>query len=262
MTQRSWLQVRRWKYRRRTPFQIQRKPLSFSKVLLYSFIIFMFFNFISLWLVDQSITPIIRNVAKTEMTRIATEAINESIFENITQQVDIHKLIVRHEGDPPTFSFDPKEYTRILSVTTKDIEKRLGISTEKHDSERNINQIQSNQIESIVYYIPLGVATRNTLLANLGPKIPVELALVKDVESKLRTKMSDGGINSTYIELFVDFEVDIQIVIPFFTDEPPVKFEAKIGDFFYPGKVPNYYSEGQSLPPPAIIDDSKKSEKE
>lgn len=220
----------------------------------YSFLIFLLFNFFSLWVIDKSITPIIKNVAKTEITRLATEAINDAVYENISK-ADLKKLIVIHEGEPRTYSFDPQVYTKLLSVTTKDIEKRLGIKHGGDPTSRNINDIESAQMQSIVYYIPLGVATRNSLLANLGPEIPVELSLVRDVESKLRTKMTDSGINNTLIELFIDFKVDMQIVIPYFTDEAPIKFEAKIGDLFYPGEVPKYYGGGKSLPPPAIIDE-------
>lgn len=227
-------------------------------VLFYSFMLFLIFNFFSLWLVDKSITPIIQKVAETEVRRIATEAINESVMENITEEVDIKKLIVRHDGSPATYSFDPREYNRILTNTTKDIEKRLGIHKEETDGDRDLQSIRDGQMENIVYRIPLGVATRNALLANLGPEIPVEVSLVRDVESKLRTKMTDGGINNTYIELYIDFEVDIQIVIPFFTEETPIVFEAKIGDFFYPGEVPNYYGDGRSIPPPAVGNETKK----
>ena len=117
--------------------------------------------------------------------------------------------------------------------------------------------MKDSQLESIVYRIPLGVVTGLTLLSNIGPEIPVQLALVRDVESKFRTKMTNGGINNTYFELFIDIQVDIQIVIPFFTDEMPITYEAKIGDLFIEGEVPLYYGGNGSLPPPAITEEQE-----
>lgn len=257
MSQRGWYLLRRWRYRRRGAFR--RKPLSFSKVMFYSFIIFLLLNLVSFWIVNQSITPIIKEVAKTEVKRIATEIINEAVDENVTNKVDISKLIVKHPGEPTILSFDPKEYNRIRTVTTKDIEKRLGIGHRSDSLGGNLNQIKSNQLENIVYYIPLGVATRNTLLSNLGPEIPVEIALVRDVKSKIRTKMTSSGINNTYIELFLDIEVDIGIVIPFTTEEEPVKYEVKIGDYLHPGEVPQFYGGGSSI---AIPTDTKEKQEE
>ncbi|WP_019243516.1 MULTISPECIES: sporulation protein YunB [Bacillus] len=246
--------MRRWRYRRRSSFR--RKPLSFPKVLFYSFIIFLLLNLLSLWIVNRSITPIIKEVAKTEVKRIATEIINESINENIKGKIDINKLIVVR-GNPSIYSFDPNEYTRVMTETTKDIEKRLGIGHNGDFSNRDFNQIKSSQLENIVYYLPLGVATRNTLLSNVGPKIPVEVSLVREVKSKIRTKMTSSGINNTLMELYLDIEVDIGIVIPFTTDEEPIKLEMLIGSYLLPGKVPDFYSGGNSIPVPAIVQEKE-----
>ncbi|MEH6942438.1 sporulation protein YunB [Bacillus sp. JJ722] len=248
--------MRRWRYR--TGMRLRRKPLSMPKVLWYSFLIFLGFNLISLWLVDKTITPIIKDVAKTEVKRIATEAIDEAVHKNL-KEVDINELIIekKQDGMPSTYSFNPKVYYDALSLTTQDIERRLGIKHVDESSSRNINDIEDAQLHNIVYKIPIGVATGNSLLANLGPEIPVELSLVRDVESKFRTEMTEGGINNTLLELFVDIELDIQIVIPYFSDEEPIKFEAKIGDIFIPGVVPEYFSNGGSLPPPPVIKEKK-----
>lgn len=257
MFQRGWYLMRRWGYKKR--MKIRRKPLSMPKVIWYSFLIFLAFNFLSLWIVDQAITPIIKDVAKIEVKRLATEAIDEAIAKNISSKVDPEDLIIekKRDGYPPTYSFNPKVYYEVLTKTTKDIEKRLGIKHMDESSSRNIIDIEEAQLQNIVYKIPLGVATGNSLLANFGPEIPVELSLVRDVESKFRTVMKEGGINNTELQLFVDIEVDIQIVIPYFSDDEPIKFEAMIGQIFIPGEVPEYFSNGGSLPPPAKVEVKK-----
>ncbi|MFS0784602.1 sporulation protein YunB [Bacillus sp. 1P06AnD] len=256
---------RRWRYRRRTGFA-PRGPLGFKKVLLISFILFLILNFLTLWLVDKSITPIIKDVAKTEVKRIATQAIMDSIAENIENQANLDKLIVeeKRDGMAPTYRFDSEIYTTFLTKTTKGIEQRLGIKNEDISKPQDFKEVEANQLDNIVYYIPLGVATRNTILSNLGPKIPVELAFTRDVRPKFRTKMTSGGINNTFLEVFVDFEVDLKIVIPFATEETPIKFETSLGGRFIPGEVPSYYSNGQSIPVPILQDDEakKKGKKE
>ncbi len=244
--------MKRWHYRKKSP--LQRKPLSTKKVITYSFLLFFICNLISLWVVDRAITPTIKDIAQTEVRRITTEAIDEAVFENITQKVPVDQLIIerKREGLEPIYSFDAQVYNTALAMTTKDIESRLGIVHHSSFSNSNINDVKDAQLESIVYRIPLGVVTGLTLLSNFGPEIPVELSLVRDVESKFRTKMINGGINNTYFELYIDIEVDIQIVIPFFTDEEPIKYEALIGTLYIPGKVPTYFGNGGSLlPPPA-----------
>ncbi len=228
--------------------------MGWRKILLYSLLLFLLFNFISLYFVEKRISPIIHNVAKVELQRMATEAIIASIEENITKKVDMDELILekQREGRASTFSFNPKVYNEVLTSTTEDIERRLGLK--KNEQLANENSSSSgthSQMQNIVYHIPLGVATNVNLFANFGPEVPVRLSLVRDVDSQIRTKMTHSGINNTFFELFVDIEVEMQIVIPFYSDREPIKQSVKIGDYFIEGEVPSYYGTGISIPPPA-----------
>lgn len=245
--------MKRWGYRRSTIFR--RKPLGWRKIFLYSLLLFLLVNFISLYFVEKRISPIIHNVAKVELQRAATEAIIASIDENITRKVDMDELILENEreGRASTFSFNPKVYNEVLTSTTEDIERRLGLEK----SEQSGNQKVDSQMQNIVYRIPLGVATNVNLFANFGPEVPVRLSLVRDVDSQIRTKMTHSGINNTFFELFVDIEVEMQIVIPFYSDREPIQQSVKIGDYFIEGEVPSYYGTGISIPPPAAEDEEK-----
>ncbi|MBD3108788.1 sporulation protein YunB [Bacillus sp. AGMB 02131] len=239
--------MKRWGYRRSIIFR--RKPLGWKKIFLYSLLLFLLVNFISLYFVEKRITPIIHNVAKVELQRTATEAIIASIDANITSKIDMDELILENhrEGRASTFSFNPKVYNEALTTTTEDIERRLGLKKNEQPGEEGTD----SQMQNIVYRIPLGVATNVNLFANSGPEVPVRLSLVRDVDSQIRTKMTHSGINNTFFELFVDIEVEMQIVIPFYSDREPIKQSVKIGDYFIEGEVPSYYGTGISIPPPA-----------
>lgn len=232
--------------------------MGWRRILLYSLLLFLLFNFISLYFVEKRISPIIHNVAKVELQRMATEAIIASIEENVTRKVDMDELILEkyREGRASTFSFNPKVYNEVLTSTTEDIERRLGLEKNGQPTNEN-NSGTHSQMQNIVYHIPLGVATNVNLFANFGPEVPVRLSLVRDVDSQIRTKMTHSGINNTFFELFVDIEVEMQIVIPFYSDREPIKQSVKIGDYFIEGEVPSYYGTGISIPPPAVTDDKE-----
>lgn len=232
--------------------------MGWRRILLYSLLLFLLFNFISLYFVEKRISPIIHNVAKVELQRMATEAIIASIEENVTRKVDMDELILEkyREGRASTFSFNPKVYNEVLTSTTEDIERRLGLEKNGQPTNEN-NSGTHSQMQNIVYHIPLGVATNVNLFANFGPEVPVRLSLVRDVDSQIRTKMTHSGINNTFFELFVDIEVEMQIVIPFYSDREPIKQRVKIGDYFIEGEVPSYYGTGISIPPPAVTDDKE-----
>ncbi|WP_075981542.1 sporulation protein YunB [Bacillus massilinigeriensis] len=243
--------------RRFVGFQRPRKgPLPIKYVLFISLVIFILLNLISLWIIEQSVRPILVDIAKTEIRGIAIEAINDSVQENMNK-IDINDLIIFHNKNGNlTFSTNTKLYSQFITQTTKDIQTRLG-NKEKHlyKLEDDSGATTNKEFESIVYYIPLGVVTRNSLFANYGPKIPLEVSIVGEVEPEFETTVKKIGINNTYLELFVTFKASLQIVIPFTTEEEPVVTQVKLGDVYREGNIPHYYGDdGSDLPNPIMND--------
>ncbi|WP_409288722.1 sporulation protein YunB [Peribacillus sp. SCS-37] len=236
-------------------------PLPARLVFLYSFILFILSCLFSVVIIDRAIEPIIINIAKSEIKRVSSEVINESMDENISEH-DMEDLIIVHfkkDGNTPAFSFNPKIYNSIRSQATKDIQRKLGINEDQQFYEKDSkNKVDSDKFKSLVYHIPLGVVTHNSLLANMGPKIPVKMSLIGNVEPDFKTKFTDAGINNTYLELFALFKINVQIVIPSYSEKMLVEQEISLGGIFIPGEVPDYYSDDGKLPAPAIIKPSKK----
>lgn len=90
--------------------------------------------------------------------------------------------------------------------------------------------------------VPVGLATGNSLLANLGPKVPVQLRVIGDVQSQVKSKITEYGLNAALFEISIHFEVSLRIVIPFSTETTVVKNDIPIDTATILGKVPNFYS--------------------
>lgn len=233
-------------------------PLPTRKVFLYSFILFILSSIMTLWYVDKTIEPVIMNVAENEIKRIATETIHESVDENISK-IDMKEIITNNkgtEGTSSSYSFNPVIYSELRANITKDIQRKLGIK-QGNPFKTGSAKINDEQYKSVVYYIPLGVVTGNNLLSNYGPEIPVKMSVIGNVESDLRTKLTNAGINNVYYELIVDFDVNIQIVIPSFTKETKVSQEVTVGSLLIEGDVPSYFSNGNGAVAPAIMKENK-----
>ncbi|MBH0159147.1 sporulation protein YunB [Fictibacillus sp. 5RED26] len=238
--------------RRRIP--TRKGPLPFKYVLLISFILFNLFTLQALWLVDNNIKPTLMDIANTEAKKIASEAINNAISEEIVKPSEMDDLVVFHQKNTgkSLVSFNPKIYSKILATTTERIHKNLEQAS--HQADVN-SENKKNYIPGTVYYIPLGLSTNNSLLANFGPKIPVKMTIVGDVTSKVETKIKESGINNTYLEVFLDVEVNTQIVIPFSSEEAKITSTIKLGDLFVEGDVPEFYGV-----PPAITPKENKED--
>jgi len=231
-----------------------------KKVFFYTFIIFLITSVFSIWFIDKAIEPVIMNVAQKELKRVATEVINESFHKNLSEELPNDDIVLTHyqEGDPaPSYSFNPKLYNAVRKETIKDIQDQLGIS-DKNLFQKNAKILDKNQLKSVVYYVPLGVVTRTSIFANIGPKIPVEMALVGHVEMDYEFKSTSTGINNTYLELFARVGVHIEVVIPTFRKETPVEQVINLGGRYIPGKVPNFYGADRNLMTPAVLESVKK----
>lgn len=223
-------------------------PVPFKMVIIYSLILLIFFNICTFVIVDRIIEPMLMKVAKIEVKSIATDAINKAIEKN-QGKIDINNLIVRHsqeDGKNSPISFNPSVYQDFLTGLTKDIHEEIGEKA-NHFSDGN----EDGQ-DLKVYYIPLGAATGNTIFANTGPNIPIQMMLAGTVESQMKTNTKSEGINNVWLEILVELNVDIQVIIPSLTSEEPLTTTVKIGDYFFPGEVPDYYSGNGSGNPPVV----------
>ncbi len=244
-------------FKKRRP---KRSPLPARHVFIISFIVFVLMTVQSLYMINRGIEPALMEIAETTTRQFAAQAINDSISKNISEEVDINQLIVKHEtGGEPSYSFDPGIYNKLIAESTERVQQYLDY-VEKGDlekleaftSETEIDFEKSKDAKGIVYYVPLGLAANNTLLANMGPQIPIQFMIIGDVQSNVETQTNVVGINNTYLEVYINISVEMNVIIPRRTKTIKVANKVKIGDLFIPGKVPDFYSGNGSGSSPAI----------
>ncbi|MFB5282980.1 sporulation protein YunB [Peribacillus sp. Hz7] len=248
--------------RRKSKLFRKKGPLKTRHVFFISFILFIFTSILSLSFVNKTVEPVIMNIAKNEVDRIATKAIHESIDENM-EKTNLNEVIMKNDtGDnnPPSYTINPEASIRLQADIRNDIQKKLGII--ESNPFTTASSIDDEQLKEVVYYIPLGVITGNALLANYGPKIPVKMAAIGHVESDFNTHLTHAGINTVFLELTVNFKVNMQIVIPSLADDMIVEHKINAGGILIEGDVPSYYSNGSSTVAPAIMKPEEEEKKE
>lgn len=227
-------------------------PLPFRYVFIISFIIFIIATVQGLWIVNKGIEPSLISIAETKTRQVAAQAINDAISKKIAEGIDVENLIIIHNNDSdqsPSYSFNSKVYNRLISEATERVQTYLDyveagdldkLETFKNDID--IDYEGSQEQQGIVYSIPIGMATNNVLLSNFGPRIPVRFEMLGDVISDIDTKVKETGINNTYLEVYINIKVEMNVIIPFSTKNTEVSNSVKIGDLFIQGEVPYYYN--------------------
>lgn len=234
------------KFRGRFP---RKAPLPFRYVFLLTFVFFTFLSAAGLWMINDGIEPTLRNYAETQTRRIATLVINHAINKKIVDGIASNPIIVPNEGSKSRIILDNEMINRIAGETVYMIERNLK-QAEKGDLEDlqsltdvDIETDETKQ-EGIIYYVPLGQATNNALLGNLGPQIPIRFHAIGNVGYDIKTEFEEFGINNTAIKVVLHLVVDVQIILPFSTDVTTIKQDIPIVTVYEEGEVPNFYNGG------------------
>ncbi|WP_243290415.1 sporulation protein YunB [Bacillus sp. FJAT-47783] len=232
-------------------------PLPFRYVFLLTFVFFIFSTAGGLWVINSGIEPTLIQVAETETKRIATLVINNAISKHINDEIDVNKLVVVEKdenGKVSTYDFNAQMVNRVNAQITQKVQRNLREAEKGNIDILDIPEIDVKtegepEEEGIIYYIPLGQATNNALLGNLGPRVPVRFYVIGSVDSNVEKSIVDYGINSVFIEISVHVKVDVQVVIPFATSITTVENTIPIAYKGVQGDVPEFYNgSGDSSP--------------
>ncbi len=93
-----------------------------------------------------------------------------------------------------------------------------------------------------VFKVPMGFISNNVLISHLGPKIPIKIDLLREINISFKTKLSDYGINNSLVELYLNITVYNNIINPFYQEEYSRDYEILIGSRMVVGKIPDYYN--------------------
>ncbi len=233
-----------------------RRNIPFRHVFVFSVIVFIGVTLWGLWIINEGIKPVLMNIAETKTRQIAQYAINYGVKNKEVNEmqkyidknglyslVDIEK---NDNGEITNINLNTYIINRLLTGTTQDVQEYLRAIEE---GDRPI-YTTSDQMKvpsgekGVITYIPLGEATNNVLLANLGPQVPVKFQVISNTRTNIKRFLKQVGINNVYVEISLHVEVDVQVVIPVGSKPITVKSDIPFASFFYPGKVPMYWSNG------------------
>ncbi|KIL50865.1 hypothetical protein KR50_07460 [Jeotgalibacillus campisalis] len=205
-----------------------------------SFVLFIISTLCSVWLIDKRIEPSIMNIAETKTHDIAIQAINEAVSEEMTNELDIKDLVIFQEtGEGTAYSFNPVLYNRLDNEASNRVQEFLNNGYKAKEAEAKNIKLE----DDIIYYMPLGMTTDNLLLSTLGPKIPIQFETIGNVTTTIETTLKESGINNTYLEIFLEVDVEMKVIIPSMSKTMEVKNLIKLGDLFLKGDVPEYYGD-------------------
>ena len=193
--------------------------------------------------------PVILNYADDEIKRLMFLVINTSIGES-TSKIDTNDLfIVRYNdnGEIILIDFDSKKSSLVLNNITNIVEHNLKNIEEgnvdkfkDYYSDYNLNLLR----KGIVVEVPFGASFNSNFLNNLGPKIPVRISFIRNIETGFSTEVVEYGINNALLKLNINININVRVILPIISDNINTSFTIPIAMKVIQGKIPSYYMDG------------------
>lgn len=104
-----------------------------------------------------------------------------------------------------------------------------------------IDSLKKDNSKSKILTVPFFIASDNIIISSLGPKIKFKYEIIDKVKGKIKTKVTDFGVNNALVEMYFELEIGYLVVIPMNKKESVLKTEILISSKVINGKVPTFY---------------------
>lgn len=173
----------------------------------------------------KTITPVFNNLCQSEAKATATKIVNDTIddvMENYTY-TDLVVINKDNDGKINSIHADTATLNKIVSNIATNIQKNI-------DSQENRD-----------IYIRLGTFTGITLLSGRGPKVPIRISSIGNIDTNIKSEFESAGINQTIHRITLETKCEIQILTPFNTIVSSVEDKVILAENIVIGEIPESY---------------------
>lgn len=177
-------------------------------------------------LIHINVTGVLVSVAEASMRSITTVAVNDAVYYTLSDRVRYEDLV--------TVSRDAEG--NIASITSNSFQINRIARDTAYMSQQNLTKMSEDGVE-----IPLGAFTGIEAWAGFGPRIPIKIIPISNVECRFASSFTDAGINQTKHSIYLEIVADISIIMPSGTRNFASLTEVLICESVLVGKVPDTY---------------------
>ena len=191
-------------------------------------------------IISDKISPLVMDYSIGQMKRITSIVINRSINSDLLDKIDMNNLFIITKGatdEVVTISLDSVIVNKITDDISDECEDNLRLI-----EDGNYDELKKKfNIGEEYFYVPSGILSKNTVLSSIGPKIPINLKIIGNVTSGIKTEVKDYGINNSLISIYVEITVEMMVILPFSSDYVSITNQVPISIKLIQGKVPQFY---------------------
>lgn len=213
-------------------------------ILLFAFICASFV----IWYFNNLLGDNLVKSATLEVNRITSIIVNNSVRKYLNENEKLDVVDIVRNGDRiELIKYNTNLVNKISMDISNSIEQDINymIAGDFDNIDFSSSKISASYYDKIDNGLVLGISvgniTGNNLLANVGPKIPLKLELVGNVNVAIKNEITEYGMNNALMEVFVEIEVNPVIVMPFLSQEISVVNRIPLVTEIIQGEIPDGY---------------------
>ena len=165
-------------------------------------------------------------IAVSDASDIVTQQINNAVAQIMAEGNYVGDYFVTFEKtDSGEVTAISSNMAKINALSAEILDRVVG-ATENH---------------TLTVKIPAGNLTGVSLLMGRGPDVPVQIIVLTSSRVEFNNSIVTAGINQTKHQINLEVIVDIDILIPWESQNAQVVTEVMIADTIIVGKVPDTY---------------------
>ena len=190
-------------------------------------VLLVFLVMLVFWGLRSRLWPVVRSLARTQVTNTASDLINDAILAQIMEgQIQYDRIVY----------FEKDLNGRITALKTNMAE----VNRLKTETLNLINdEIMAEDTED------LGVAIGSLILPEFfsgkGPSIPVRILAIRNSDANFQSEFTEAGINQILQQLRMDVIVDVTILVLGQTETFTVSSQMVVAETIIVGDVPATY---------------------
>ena len=186
------------------------------------------------------------NISK--MSRVKIEEISKYYMNSVIKKylnIDSSNYIKLNlvNNNIMSVDIDNNSSNKLLRSVIDDLESVVkDIENGKINNYNNLEFIYGD--DSLILLVSLGAAFNNSLLYALGPKIPVKVSFLENVDAYLDVSVDEYGVNNALVKLYINITMEQIIEMPIDNERTKVDYRFLISSKLVNGVVPSIYGYG------------------
>lgn len=186
------------------------------------------------------------NISK--MTKVKIEEISKFYMNKVIKKylnIDTSNYIKLNFVNNNIVSIDinNNDSNKLLKNVIDDLESVVrDIEKGKINDYSNLEFIYGDKY--LILLVPIGTAFNNSLLYDIGPKIPIKVSFLENVDAYLDVSVEEYGINNALVKLYININMEQIIEMPIDKDRTIIEYRFLIASKLVNGVVPSVYGYG------------------